>query len=144
MWLVEYTLVSHILSDNHCRGFSAPNGHNEATPPPYLHKFSPFAEWQFQNLRKQAARPLSLSLSRHYDRVRTLRVCDKCGDIVKFRVQRSAKRLVSGCEKFLLAAATLFCMALPGSCLARFTNLLAGLCTCTYEVRCGCVNLHWM
>ena len=44
-------------------------------------------------------------------------------------VQRSAKRLVRGCEKFLLAPAYLFCLVLPGSCLVKFTNLLAGLCT---------------
>ena len=44
-------------------------------------------------------------------------------------VQRSAKRLVRGCEKFVPALAYLFCLALPGFCLARFTNLFADLCT---------------
>ena len=44
-------------------------------------------------------------------------------------IQRSAKRIVRGCEKFVPALAYLFCPALPGSCLARFTNLLADLCT---------------
>ena len=44
-------------------------------------------------------------------------------------VQRSAKRLVRGCEKFIIALAYLFCLALPGSCLARFAYFLADLCT---------------
>ena len=43
-------------------------------------------------------------------------------------VQRSAKRIVHGCEKFVPALAYLFCLALPWSCLASFTNLLADLC----------------
>ena len=38
-------------------------------------------------------------------------------------IQRPAKRLVRGCEKFLADLALLFCLALPGSCLARHTNL---------------------
>ena len=46
------------------------------------------------------------------------------------QVQRSAKRLVRGLVKFVPALAYLFCLALPGSCLARFTNLLADLCIC--------------
>ena len=46
-------------------------------------------------------------------------------------VQRSAKDLVRGCEKFVPALAYLFCLALPGSCLARFTSLLVRLCTNT-------------
>ena len=51
------------------------------------------------------------------------------------RVQRSAKRLVRGCEKFVpaLAYLYLFCLALPGFCLARFTNLLPDLCTYMQE-----------
>ena len=44
-------------------------------------------------------------------------------------LQRSAKRLVRGCKKFVPALAYLFCPALPGSCLARFTYFLADLCT---------------
>ena len=43
-------------------------------------------------------------------------------------IQRSAKRLVRGCEKFVPSLAYLFCLALPGSCLARFANLFADLC----------------
>ena len=38
-------------------------------------------------------------------------------------IQRSQKWFVRGCEKFVLALAYLSCPALPGSCLARFTNL---------------------
>ena len=38
-------------------------------------------------------------------------------------LQRSAKRLVRGCEKFVPALAYLFWLALPGSCLARFASL---------------------
>ena len=43
-------------------------------------------------------------------------------------IQRSAKRLVRGCEKFVPALAYLLCLPLPGSCLARFAYLLADLC----------------
>ena len=43
-------------------------------------------------------------------------------------IQRSAKRLVRGCEKFVPALVYLFCLALPGSCLARFAYFLADLC----------------
>ena len=43
-------------------------------------------------------------------------------------LQRSAKRMVRGCEKFLPVLAWHFCAALPGSCLARFAHFLAGLC----------------
>ena len=46
-------------------------------------------------------------------------------------VQRSAKRLVRGCENFVSAHAHLFCLALPGSCLARFAYFLADLCKCS-------------
>ena len=42
-------------------------------------------------------------------------------------VQRLAKRLVHGCEKFVPALAYLFCFTVPGSCLARFAYLLADL-----------------
>ena len=45
-----------------------------------------------------------------------------------FFVQRSAKKHVRGCENFVPALAYLICLALPGSCLARFTNLFADLC----------------
>ena len=44
-------------------------------------------------------------------------------------LQRSAKRLVRGCEKFVPALPYMFCPALPGSCLARFTYFFADLCT---------------
>ena len=44
-------------------------------------------------------------------------------------VQRSAKKMIRGCEKFVLALAHLFCPALPGSCLARFAYFFADLCT---------------
>ena len=43
-------------------------------------------------------------------------------------LHRSAKRPVCGCEKFVPALAYLFCMALPGSCLARFAYFLPDLC----------------
>ena len=46
-------------------------------------------------------------------------------------LQRSAKRLVRGCKKFVPALAYLFCLPLPGSCLARFAYLFADLCTQT-------------
>ena len=44
-------------------------------------------------------------------------------------LQRSAKRLVRGCGKFVPALAYLFCLGLPGSCIVTFAYLLAGLCT---------------
>ena len=47
---------------------------------------------------------------------------------LQFIIQRSAKRLVRSCEKFIPALAYLFCLPLPGSCLARFAYLLADLC----------------
>ena len=43
-------------------------------------------------------------------------------------MQRSRKRFVRGWENFLRGLAELFSLALPGSCLARFTNLLRALC----------------
>ena len=43
-------------------------------------------------------------------------------------LQRSAKVFVHGCEKFVTALAYLFCLAMPGSCLARFAYFLADLC----------------
>ena len=43
-------------------------------------------------------------------------------------VQRSAKRLLRGCEKFVPALAYLFSLALPGSRLTKFAYLLADLC----------------
>ena len=42
------------------------------------------------------------------------------GERLQLKVQRSAKRFVRGCEKFVSALAYLFCLALPGSCVARF------------------------
>ena len=48
--------------------------------------------------------------------------------------------LVRGCEKFLPALAELFCLALPGSCLARHTNLYLRLCTLTFIPRNTCVD----
>ena len=51
---------------------------------------------------------------------------------LKGKVQRSAKRLVQGLVNFVPALAYLFCLALPGSCLARFTYLLADLCTVSH------------
>ena len=43
-------------------------------------------------------------------------------------IQRSAKVFVRGCEKLVIALAYLFCLALVGSCLARFAYFLADLC----------------
>ena len=43
-------------------------------------------------------------------------------------IQRSAKRLVRGCEKLVPALVYLFCLPLPWSCLTRFAYLLADLC----------------
>ena len=43
-------------------------------------------------------------------------------------IQRSAKVFVRGREKFVTALAYLFCLALVGSCLARFAYFLAYLC----------------
>ena len=43
-------------------------------------------------------------------------------------IQRSAKVFVSGCEKFVPALAYLFCLALRGSYLVGFADVLAGLC----------------
>ena len=39
------------------------------------------------------------------------------GQMISY-IQRLAKRLVRGCEKFVSALAYLFCLALPGSCIA--------------------------
>ena len=56
----------------------------------------------------------------------------KAGDYMYFLlhrcIQRMAKVLVRGCEKFVPALAYLFCLALSGSCLARFAYFLADLC----------------
>ena len=55
-----------------------------------------------------------------------------CTEISRFStdtVQRLAKRLVRGCEKFVPALAYLFCLALHGSCLVRFAYFLADLCS---------------
>ena len=45
-------------------------------------------------------------------------------------IQRSAKVFVCGCEKFVIALAYMFCLALPRSCLARFAYSFADLCIC--------------
>ena len=41
---------------------------------------------------------------------------------------------VRGCVKFVTAVAYLLCLALPGSCLARFAFFLANLCIRNVEV----------
>ena len=64
------------------------------------------------------------------------------GDIDPEDVQRSAKRLVRGCENFVPALAYLFGLPLPGSCLARFAHFLAGLCTVTLNVRVSWSSLE--
>ena len=46
-------------------------------------------------------------------------------DIYPIHIQRSDKVFVHGCEKFVPALAYLFCLALPGSCLARFDLYMA-------------------
>ena len=51
--------------------------------------------------------------------------------VVVSTVQRSAKEFVRGCEKFVIALDYLFCLALVGSCLARFAYFLAYLVTWT-------------
>ena len=43
-------------------------------------------------------------------------------------LQRSAKVFVRGLENYVTALAYLLCLALPGSCLARFVYFLADLC----------------
>ena len=56
-------------------------------------------------------------------------------------VQGWPKRLVRGCEKFVPALAKLLCLALPGSCLARFACFFADLCTgMAKNGGLGCVN----
>ena len=62
--------------------------------------------------------------------------CDRELGSYRHDVQRSAKVFVRGCEKFVIALAYLFCLALPWSCLARFAYFLADLCTCrvTHQV----------
>ena len=45
-------------------------------------------------------------------------------------LQRLAKVFVCGCKKFVPALAYLFCLALPGSCLAKSAYFLAELCRC--------------
>ena len=42
---------------------------------------------------------------------------------------------VCGCEKFVVALAYVFCLPLPGSCLARFAYFLADLFTVMYRAR---------
>ena len=59
-----------------------------------------------------------------------LRTLDDCiySSVVKVSLQRSAKRLVRGWEKFLPALAYLLCLNLPRSCLARFTEWNKKVC----------------
>ena len=54
---------------------------------------------------------------------------DSLGNCLIVPVQRLTKRLVHGCENFVLALAYLLCLALPGSCLSRFTCLFVRLCS---------------
>ena len=73
-----------------------------------------------------------------------------CGDSTGFEqgsliIQRGDLSFVRGLVKFVPALAYLFCLALPGSWLARFTNLLRDLCIGAYfplsesvKVRPGC------
>ena len=49
-------------------------------------------------------------------------------------IQRSAKVFVCGCKKFVPALAYLFCLSLPGSCLARFAYFLADLCVLDFSM----------
>ena len=51
------------------------------------------------------------------------------GLILGLIVQRSAKVFVRDCEKFAIALAYLFCLALACSCLARFAYFLSDLFT---------------
>ena len=51
--------------------------------------------------------------------------------ILGYIIQRSAKVFVRRCEKFVTALAYLFCLALLGSCLTRFTYFFADLCNST-------------
>ena len=44
-------------------------------------------------------------------------------------IQSREKVLVRGCEKFLPALALLFCLTLPGCCLARFAKTFSQLCS---------------
>ena len=53
----------------------------------------------------------------------------------RLAVQRSRKWLVRGLVKFVPAVAWLFCLAPPGSCLARFTYLFVPLCTCKKSLK---------
>ena len=59
----------------------------------------------------------------------------------RLNVQRSAKRLVRGCERFVPALAYLFCLTLTGACLARFAYLLADLCMCQRLLRMDTIML---
>ena len=49
-------------------------------------------------------------------------------------IQSWAKKLVCDCEKLHPAIAQLFCLALPGSWIARFEHFLAGLCILSYSL----------
>ena len=50
-------------------------------------------------------------------------------ELFRVTLQRSAKVFVRGCEKFVIDVAYLFCLALVGSCSARFAYFLANLCS---------------
>ena len=50
------------------------------------------------------------------------------------QIPRSAKVFVRGYEKCVPALACLFCLALSGSCLARFAYFLTDLCICNLTV----------
>ena len=60
---------------------------------------------------------------------------------ISMHVQSSQIRFVRGCEKFVLALAYLFCLALLGACLARFTTLFRELCI-KHELDSSSRNLH--
>ena len=57
-------------------------------------------------------------------------------------VQRSAKVFVRGCEKLVIPLAYLFCLALVGSCLARFAYFLADLSMCDVFVKSKCHGMR--
>ena len=60
---------------------------------------------------------------------------EKQGTLEPADIQRLTKRLVRGCENFVLALAYLLCLALPGFCLARFTFLFVPLCKVFCQIR---------
>ena len=66
--------------------------------------------------------------------------CTKIALYPTLNVQRLAKAFVRGCEKFVTALAYLFCLALVGSCLARFAYFLANLCSVLQVNNTGCTK----